>query len=126
MPTSTQSLHGLKIRKVRAVSWLSAARKAFDLFPKDAREICVDALTLAAERGKASIAKPLKGLGPGIFEIALPYQGNAWRVMYAVQIGEDIWVVHAFQKKSKAGIKTPQQEIDLVENRLKRLREILK
>ena len=67
----------------------------------------------------------MKGLGAGVFEIALPYRGNAFRVVYAVQIGADIWVVHAFQKKSTHGIKTPKHEIDLIKDRLKRLKEML-
>jgi phage-related protein len=67
----------------------------------------------------------MKGLGAGVFEIALPYRGNAFRVVYAVQIGADIWVVHAFQKKSTQGIKTPKHEIDLIKDRLKRLKEML-
>jgi len=65
-------------------------------------------------------------LGSGILEIALPWRGNAFRVIYAVQIGDEIWVLHAFQKKSTQGIKTPQHEIDLIENRLKRLKEFLR
>ena len=76
--------------------------------------------------GKADIAKPLKGLGSGVMEIALPHRGNAYRVVYAVQIGADLWVVHAFQKKSPEGIKTPKHEIDLVAARLKRLKEMLR
>jgi phage-related protein len=80
---------------------------------------------MAAENGKADIAKPLKGLGSGIFEIALPYRGDAFRVVYAVRIGDDIWVLHAFQKKSKRGIKTPPQDMELVENRLRKLKEML-
>lgn len=83
------------------------------------------ALTIAAEGGKADIAKPFRGLGSGIFEIALPWRGDAFRVVYGIQIGEDIWVLHAFQKKSTQGIKTPQHEIELIENRLKRLKELL-
>jgi len=51
--------------------------------------------------------------------------GNAFRVVYAVQLADDIWVVHAFQKKSTKGIKTPKHEIDLIGNRLKSLKEIL-
>jgi len=47
-------------------------------------------------------------------------------VVYAVQFAEGIWVVHAFQKKSTQGIKTPQREIDLIRDRLKRLREMLR
>jgi phage-related protein len=59
-------------------------------------------------------------------ELALKHRGGAFRVIYALQIDEDIWVVHAFQKKSKTGIKTPKAEIDLVHERLKRLRERLR
>jgi phage-related protein len=83
-------------------------------------------LSVAAEGGKAGIAKPLKGLGAGVLEIALPYRGNAYRVVYAVQLGEDLWVIHAFQKKSTQGIKTPKREIDLIKDRLKQLKEILR
>jgi len=83
------------------------------------------ALTIAADGKKADTAKPLQGLGTGIFEIALRHRGDAWRVVYAVQIGEDIWVVLAFQKKSRSGIETPKQDIDLVRERLKRLKGVL-
>ena len=83
-------------------------------------------MTIAAEGGKADIAKPMRGLGSGVFELALPFRGDAFRVVYAVQLGEDIWVVHAFQKKSTRGIKTPKSEIDLVKDRLKRLKEMLR
>jgi phage-related protein len=82
-------------------------------------------LTIAAEGGKADIAKPLRGLGSGVFEIALPFRGDAFRVVYAVQIADEIWVLHAFRKKSKSGIKTPQSEIDLIGQRLKRVKELL-
>jgi phage-related protein len=82
-------------------------------------------LTIAAEGSKADIVKPLHGLGSGAFEIALPYRGNAFRVVYAVQIGKDLWVIHAFQKKSTQGIRTPNHEIELVKSRLKKLKELL-
>ena len=66
-----------------------------------------------------------RGLGSGVFEIALPWRGDAFRVVYAVQLGAEIWVLHAFQKKSTQGIKTPLHEIDLIKDRLKRLKEML-
>jgi len=69
--------------------------------------------------------KPFKGVDGGVFEIALRHRGDAFRVIYAVKIGADIWVIHAFQKKSKAGIKTPRAEVDLIRDRLKRLKEAL-
>jgi len=112
-------------RKTRPVSWIKAALKEFETFPQGAKTICLAALTVAAEGGKADIAKPLRGTGSGVFEIALPFRGEAFRVMYAVQLGEEIWVVHAFQKKSTQGIKTPKHEIDLVKDRLRRLKEML-
>lgn len=74
----------------------------------------------------AGIAKPMKDLGSGVFEVALPFRGNAFRVVYAVQLGDELWVVHAFQKKSTQGIKTPKHEIDLIIDRLRRLKEMLR
>ena len=56
----------------------------------------------------------------------MPYRGNAFRVVYAVQIGAELWVVHAFQKKSTQGIATPKPEIDLIVARVKRLKEMLR
>jgi phage-related protein len=112
-------------RRTRSISWLKAALRDFEKFPEKARILCLTALTIAAEGGKADIAKPLLGLGSGLFEIALPYKSDAFRVVYAVQLAEEIWVVHAFQKKSTKGIKTPKHEIDLIRDRLKRLKEML-
>jgi phage-related protein len=110
-------------RTTRPVSWIRAAMKEFDKFPERARTICLTALTIAAEGGKADIAKPMRGMGSGVFEIALPFRGDAFRVVYTVELAGEIWVVHAFQKKSKHGIKTAPHEIDLVRDRLKRLKE---
>jgi phage-related protein len=113
------------VPKTRPVSWIRLALKEFDGFPEGARAICMASLTIAAEGSKADIAKPLHGLGTGVFEIAVPFRGNAYRVVYAVQLSKEIWVVHAFQKKSTQGIKTPRHETDLIKDRLKRLREML-
>jgi phage-related protein len=114
------------IRKTRRVSWIRAALKEFETFPEGSRSICLAALTIAAEGGKADIVKPMHGMGSGVFEITLPFRGDAFRVIYAVQLGEEIWVVHAFQKKSTQAIKTPKHEIDLIKDRLKRLKEMLR
>jgi phage-related protein len=73
----------------------------------------------------AGLAKPLKGLGAGVFEIALRYRTDAYRAVYALKLDENIWVIHAFQKKAKTGIKTPKQEVDLIRQRLTRLKEEL-
>jgi phage-related protein len=113
-------------RPTRSISWIGAARKEFEKFPQGAQDLCLDALTVAAEGGKAAIAKPFQGLGAGIIEIALPYRGNAFRVLYVLQFAEVIWVIHAFQKKATQGAKTPKHEVDLIKDRLKRLKEQLK
>ena len=112
-------------RQTRPVSWIRAALREFDTFPEGARSVCLAALTIAAEGGKADIAKPIHGMGSGVFEIALRFRGDAFRVIYAVQLAEEVWVVHAFHKKAAQGIRTPQREIDVIKDRLKRLRETL-
>jgi phage-related protein len=112
-------------QRTRPISWIQPALKDFERFPEGARAVILAALTIAAEGGKADIAKPMHGRGSGVFEIALPFRGDAYRVVYAVQLAEDIWVVHAFQKKSTQGIKTSKQDVELIKNRLRRLREML-
>ena len=71
------------------------------------------------------MAQPLSGFGSGVLELALAFRGDAFRVVYALLLGPEVWVIHAFQKKSKTGIKTPKQEIDLIHARLRRLKEML-
>ncbi|MCP8896354.1 type II toxin-antitoxin system RelE/ParE family toxin [Shinella daejeonensis] len=110
----------------RPISWIKAARKSFEEFPEAVQLEALRALTIAAEGQKSDNAKPMQGLGSGVMEIALKHRGDAWRVIYALQIGTDVWVIHAFQKKSKTGIATPKQEIDLIRERIKRLQEILR
>lgn len=112
-------------QQTRPISWIKAARRDFERFPAEAQAICLTALTVAADGGKADIAKPMLGLGSGVIEIALPFRGNAFRVVDAVQIGSDLWVVHAFQKKAAHGIRTPKHEIDLIRDRLRKLKEML-
>jgi len=113
-------------RKTPPISWIRGALKEFEEFPEGAKSICLAALTIAAEGGKADVAGPMRGMGSGVFEIALPFRGDAFRVVYAVQLTEEIRVVHAFQRKSTQGIKTPKRELDLITDRLKRLKELLR
>jgi phage-related protein len=101
---------------MRRISWIKAARKDFEKFPEAVQIEAETALGIAAEGRKAETAKPLKRFDGGIFEIASRRRGDAFR----------LWVIHAFQKKSKTGIKTPQVEIDLIRERLKRLKEMLR
>ena len=109
---------------MREIAWIKAALKEFGEFPSAVQERMKDALSIASMGGKADIAKPMKGLGSGVFEIALPYRTDAYRAVYAVRLGDAIWVVRAFQKKSTSGIATPQKEIELIRSRLKRIEEM--
>jgi len=68
----------------------------------------------------------MKGLGAGVFEIALIYKTDTYRAVYAVQLGVDILVIHAFHKKSKYKSETPKKDVDLIKDRLQRLKEILR
>lgn len=109
----------------RPVGWVKAAQRDFLTFPDPVRDRVNTSLTIAARGAKADIAKPLKGLGSGVLEIAVRYRSNAWRVVYVAEIAGSLWVLHAFQKKSKTGTRTPKPEIDLVRERLRRLKEEL-
>jgi phage-related protein len=82
------------------------------------------ALYLAQQGKKHQNAKPLKGFsGAGVLEVIEDCLGDTFRAVYTVKIAENIYVLHCFQKKSKRGIETPKQEIDLIRNRLKMAQE---
>lgn len=80
------------MRNTRPISWLKGARNDFESFPADVQIRVRRALTVAAEGGKSDKAKPFKGVDGGVFEIALQHQGNAFRVVYTVQLDVDLWV----------------------------------
>lgn len=107
---------------MRRISWNKAALKDFSDFPEDVQRRMLLALDAVAFGGFPDLAKPLKGFSEGVFELALPYRGNAWRTIYALKIDEDVWVIHAFQKKSSQGIKTQKHDIELIQSRLKLLK----
>lgn len=111
---------------MRAVSWIKAARKEFLRFPVSVQDRIASALSIAAAGAKADIAKPLKGFEDGVFEIAIPHRGDAFRAVYVLRLGADLWVVHAFQKKSTHGISTPRREIDVIHARIRLLKERLR
>ncbi|MCB1392911.1 MULTISPECIES: type II toxin-antitoxin system RelE/ParE family toxin [Nitrobacter] len=105
---------------------MKAARKTFEDFPQGAQDDILAALTVAADGSFPGNVKPMKGLGSGVYEVALRHRTDAYRAVYTLQFKDALWVVHAFQKKSKSGIKTPKQETDLILERIKRLKEMLK
>lgn len=74
------------------------------------------------EGRKSGAAKPMKGLGSGVFEIVENYDGDTYRAVYTVRLQQAIYVLHAFQKKSKRGVKTPKPDLDLIRRRLEAAR----
>jgi len=92
--------------------------------PDEVRRTFGFALGLAQAGGKYVDAKPLAGFGgAGVLEVVEDHRGDTFRCVYTVKFAGAVYVLHAFQKKSKAGIKTPRQEIELVRERLKRAEE---
>lgn len=82
------------------------------------------ALWDAQTGGKAADAKPLKGFGgAGMLEIVTDFDGDAFRAIYTVRFSEAVYVLHAFQKKSKRGITTPRAELQVIRRRLQQVRE---
>jgi len=107
----------------RLLVWEGSAKKAFTEFPEPVQKDMGVALFLVQLGETPPSAKPWKGLGSGVFEIVDDHRGDAFRAVYAVNIGDNVYVLHAFQKKSKTGLKTAQQDVDLVRKRLKSVLE---
>ena len=117
---------GISMDKTREIAWLKGAYKDFEKLPKAVQLNILRQLTVVAEGINPDDAKPLKGFGSGVWEIALRYQTNAYRSVYAIELDEAIWVLHIFQKKSPKGIKTARQDIALIRSRIKRIKELIK
>jgi phage-related protein len=104
----------------KPVFWIGASRRDLKAFPKSVRQVVGQALFDAQMGGKHPTAKPLKGFGgAGVLEIVEDYDGSAYRTVYTVKFASAVYVLHAFQKKSKRGIKTPTEEIKKLAARLK-------
>src|SRR5271170_2211781 len=99
---------------LRPLVWLGNSRRNIQAFPDGAQKLIGDELQLIQFGGMPRDAKPFRGVGSGVIEIALRFKGDAYRTVVAVQIGKKIYVLHAFQKKSKKGITTPKQDVDLI------------
>lgn len=95
-------------------------------FPEGARKLIGDELQLLQFGGMPKDAKPFKGVASGVFEIAVRYDKDAYRTVVAVQLGKKLYVLHAFQKKSKRGIETPRRDVDLIKQRYQEARELAK
>jgi phage-related protein len=108
------------IKVMNPLQWIGSAKDDLLDLPKDVQNEIGYALFLAQTGDKHDDAKPLKGFkGAGVLEIVDNFDGNTYRAVYTVNFESAVYVLHVFQKKSKSGIATPQQDIDLIEKRLK-------
>ena len=107
----------------KPVVWVGSSLEDLKEFPADVQDEMGYALYVAQIGDKHSKAKPLHGFS-GIMEIRSNYKSDTYRAMYTTKIGDKIYVLHAFQKKSKRGIGTPRKEINLIKRRLQRAQEL--
>jgi phage-related protein len=114
----------LETAVLRPLVWLGNSLRNLRAFPAEAKKIIGDELQLIQFGGMPKDAKPFKGIGSGVFEIALRHDSEAYRTVLAVQLGRNIYVLHAFQKKSKKGIATPKPDVDLIKQRYKEAKEL--
>ncbi len=104
----------------KPVVWISSSLQDLKDFPPTVQSDIGYALYFAQDGIKHPNAKPLKGFkGAGVLEIVENYDGDTYRAIYTVKMAGVVYVLHTFQKKSKQGISTPQQDINLIEARYK-------
>ena len=106
-------------KALKAIRWVGSSQKDLRAFPPKVR-LDVGYALYAAQKGETDpTAKPLKGFGGHtVMEIVTPFDANTWRTVYTVRLRDCVYVLHAFQKKSKSGIATPKSVIDLIHQRL--------
>lgn len=108
----------------KPVRWIGSSYNDWRMFPGEVQDVMGYALHLAQRGKKAGNARPLKGFkGAAVLEIVDDFDSNTWRAIYTIQFKSIIYVLHAFQKKSRKGIATPKTDIKLVAQRLKLAKE---
>ena len=109
---------------LRNVQWVGDSRAQLQRFPNQVRKDIGHLLYLVQTGQTPPSAKPMRGIASGVFEIVSDYVTNTYRAVYTVKMGRSLYVLHAFQKKSKRGIATPKRDIDLIKRRLRRAKEL--
>ncbi len=111
----------METKQRKLLFWAGSSKKDFKAFPTPVQKDLGVALFVVQLGGTPPSAKPWKGFGPGIYELVEDYRSDTFRAVYVVQIGDAVHVLHAFQKKSRSGISTPQPDVKLIEQRLKKV-----
>jgi phage-related protein len=104
----------------KPLKWIGSAKRDLDAMPEDVKDVFGHAIDLAQAGGKHRDAKALSGFGSaGVLEVVEDFRGDTYRAVYTVKFTAWVYVLHCFQKKSKSGIKTPKEDLDLINIRLK-------
>jgi len=98
--------------------WVGSTKDDLLAFPDAVKHEIGVALSVAQFGGKHPRAKPWRGEGPGVLEIVEDHRGDTYRAVYTVRFEKAVYVLHAFQKKSPRGIKTPRKDMELIVRRL--------
>ncbi len=106
------------------LTWMGSSLEDLSAFPADVKRAFGFQLREVQKGVTPGVAKPLKQFGSGVFELRESFAGDAFRAVYAVKLEKAVYVLHAFKKKSKSGIAMPREDIAVIEQRLKRAREI--
>ena len=110
--------------RLRPLEWIGGSKKDLMALPDEVVNVFGYALYLAQAGGKHAQAKPLQGFGSaGVLEVVEDWRGNTYRAVYTVRYAGAVYVLHAFQKKSKQGIKTAHYDMVLIRKRLKVAKE---
>lgn len=108
-----------RIPILKPIEWASQAKKELKEFPDDVIDVIGYSLMLVQQGEKPDNAKPLKGFaGAGVLEVIEDFDSDTYRAIYTVRFKKAIYVLCAFKKKSKEGIKTPKKDMDLIKHRL--------
>jgi phage-related protein len=112
---------------LKPVVWMGSSRKDIREFPDKVQDHIGYALYVAQQGGRHRDVKTLTGFGGAdVLEIVADHQGNTFRAVYTFRYEKVLYVLHAFQKKSKSGRETPQRDIELIKRRLKEVARITK
>ena len=106
-------------RPERPLLWVASSKSDYLRFPSRVQSGFGFELYLAQTGQHPPSAKPLRGLGSGTVELVEDFEGDTYRAVYTVRFREAVYVLHAFKKKSKRGIKTPQADLELIRRRLR-------
>ncbi|MXW21377.1 MAG: addiction module toxin RelE [Gammaproteobacteria bacterium] len=104
---------------LKQVLWVGSSKADLKRFPDGVQDLLGFAIYQAQTGLRHRDAKPLKGFGSGVLQIAARHGGNAYRAVYTVRLESAVYVLHAFQKKAKRGIATPKKELDVLRRRLR-------